>query len=64
MNRDEVIQILGKPSSISMSDGSGLYWSYRTDYPFALIDDQPEGFGHLLLQTDYDGRVIKVFDFK
>ena len=48
MTEDEVIALIGAPSSRSISDGAGVYWWYRTDYPFAIIDDNQTTWGILL----------------
>lgn len=64
MSEDEVIQILGKPTNRAISDIPGTYWHYRTDIIYALIDDNPDSVGYLVLEMGSNGKVVKVFELK
>lgn len=59
MTDQEVIAILGKPTSGNMSDiGPGRYWIYQTD----SFDLEYTG-GYLVLEMSGKNTVVKVFDF-
>ena len=62
MTEEEVIQVIGKPTSRGISDIPGTYWYYRTDVIHQLIDDNPDKTGYMVLEMGSDGRVEKVFD--
>lgn len=73
MTGKEVIEILGKPSHISDSDGESSYWCYETNSIAHTFEGQPEiECGNLILQTRYKGNrkeleailVTKIYDFK
>jgi outer membrane protein assembly factor BamE (lipoprotein component of BamABCDE complex) len=64
MSEDDVIQILGKPTNRAILDIPGTYWYYRTDLVYALIDDNPDSVGYLVLEMGSNGNVVKIFDLK
>ena len=67
MSEDEVIKILGKPSSREMSDIPGEYWCYDTDSIGRTFDVQSEvRCGHLLLEmsSPRNSRVVKIIGFR
>jgi outer membrane protein assembly factor BamE (lipoprotein component of BamABCDE complex) len=62
MSDKEVIEILGKPSAIWMSDGDGLRWCYNTDSIAETLEPQPEiTCRHILLRMN--GTVLEVYGF-
>lgn len=62
MTEKEVIEILGKPSNIWMTDGSAQPWCYNTNSITEVFEPQPEiTCRHLLLRMN--GTVKEVYDF-
>jgi outer membrane protein assembly factor BamE (lipoprotein component of BamABCDE complex) len=62
MTQQEVIEILGKPNNIWMSDGDGNRWCYNTNSINATLEPQPEsGCQNLLLRMK--GTVQEVYGF-
>jgi hypothetical protein len=62
MSEQEVIEILGEPNDKFRSDVPGLFWSYETDSISQLLNDNPDRIGRVLLQTNENGKVIKVYN--
>ena len=62
MSEDEVVKILGNPTSRAISDIPGTYWYYRTDLLYSLIDDNPYNVGYSVVKISRDGKVEKVYE--
>jgi hypothetical protein len=64
MTGKEVINLLGKPDNIHMSDIAGTYWCYNPNSIAQTLAPQPEIIcEHLLLQMDGSDIVDRVYDF-